>query len=393
MSGEDADSPYANFSGTGNTLHTANRAVRHLILESLRYWKRETHVDGFRFDLASVFTRNSDGSVNIEDPAIISQIGADPDLADARLIAEPWDAAGVYQLGRRFPGTRWMQWNGAYRDTLQRFIRGDAGMVSRLMTRLYGSADLFPDDREHALRPFQSINYVTSHDGFTLYDLVSFNHKQNWANGQDNRDGHHCFSWNCGWEGDHDLPEEILLLRKRQVRNLFCLLMLSNGVPMFRMGDEFLQTQGGNNNPYNQDNRTSWLDWSRLDEHADIFRFFREMITFRKAHPSLCRSRFWREDLRWYGVTRHPDLGFESRALAFCLKGRAENDKDIYAMINAWWEPLEFGIHEGAPGQWQRIVDTSQPSPEDIVPEDQAPRVRSRSYVVDGRSVVVLVRG
>ncbi|HPM83293.1 MAG TPA: isoamylase [Candidatus Anammoximicrobium sp.] len=388
----DPKAPFANYSGTGNTLHTSNRAVRQLILDSLRYWTKDLHVDGFRFDLASIFLRNADGSINTEDPALFGQIAADPDFADVRLIAEPWDAAGAYQLGRLFPGFRWMQWNGAYRDALQKFVKSDPGMVADLMTRLYGSNDLFTDERRYALRPFQSINYITSHDGFTLYDLVSYGHKQNWANGQDNLDGHDDFSWNCGWEGDHDAPEAVLKLRRRQVRNFFALLMLSAGVPMFRMGDEFLQTQGGNSNPYNQDNETSWLDWSRLDQNPDIFRFFQRMIAFRKAHPSLARSRFWRNDVRWYGVGRPPDLSWNSRSLAFCLHGAAVDDADIYVMINAYWEPLEFGIHEGLPGNWRRVVDTSLPSPEDIVPEDQAPAVRSRSYRVPGRSVAVLVR-
>jgi isoamylase len=384
--------PFSNYSGTGNTMHTSNRAVRQLILDSLRYWAKDLHVDGFRFDLASIFTRNTDGSINTEDPALFGQIAADPDMADVRLIAEPWDAAGAFQLGRRFPGFRWMQWNGAYRDTLQRFVKSDPGMVWDLMTRLYGSSDLFPDDRMHALRPFQSINYITSHDGFSLYDLVSYSHKQNWDNGSNNQDGHDEFSWNCGWEGNHDVPATVQKMRCRQVRNFVALLMLSAGVPMFRMGDEFLQTQGGNNNPYNQDNETSWLDWSRLDEHAEVFRFFQQMIAFRKSHPSLARAHFWREDVRWYGIGRHPDLSWDSRSLAFCLHGASVGDGDIYVLINAFWEPLEFGIHEGLPGDWRRVVDTSLPSPEEIVPEDQAPVVRSRSYRVPGRSLVVLVR-
>jgi glycogen operon protein len=176
------------------------------------------------------------------------------------------------------------------------------------------------------------------------------------------------------------------------VRNFFALLMLSAGVPMFRMGDEFLQTQGGNSNPYNQDNETSWLDWSRLDEQAEMFRFFQQMIAFRKSHPSLARAHFWREDVRWYGTGRHPDLSWDSRSLAFCLHGASIGDLDIYVLINAFWEPLDFGIHEGAPGDWRRVVDTSLPSPDEIVPEDQATVVRSRSYCVPGRSVVVLVR-
>ena len=360
------------------------------MIDSLRYWVKEMHVDGFRFDLASIFTRNSDGSINRDDPPIFGQIAADPDLNGVRLIAEPWDAAGLYQLGRRFPGTQWMQWNGAYRDALQRFVKSDGGVVPELMTRLYGSTDLFPDDRFHALQPFQSVNYVTSHDGFSLYDLVSFNERRNEANGHDYTDGHHDHSWNCGHEGSELVPEEVMTLRRRQVKNFFTLLMLSNGTPMFRMGDEFLQTQGGNNNPYNQDNETSWLDWDRLEQHQDTFRFFQLMIQFRKSHPSIGRSRFWRDDVHWYGTGHAPDLSWNSRSLAFSLTGDSHGDGNLYVMINAWWEPLEFGIHKGAPEDWSRVVDTSLISPHDILkPGDEVP-VTSPFYTVGPRSVVIL---
>ncbi|MBI1313867.1 glycogen-debranching protein [bacterium] len=384
--------PYANFSGTGNTLHTSNRAVRRLIIDSLRYWVTEMHVDGFRFDLASIFTRNSDGSINAVDPPIFGQIAADPDLTGVRLIAEPWDAAGIYQLGRRFPGTQWMQWNGAYRDCLQRFVKSDPGMVPELMTRLYGSSDLFPDDRLQALRPFQSVNYVTSHDGFSLYDLVSFNEQRNEANGDSNQDGCRCTSWNCGYEGDDSVPSEVLQLRRRQVRNFFTLLLLSNGTPMFRMGDEFLQTQGGNSNPYNQDNATSWLDWERLALNGDIFRFVRLLIQFRKSHPSIGRSRFWRDDVHWYGAgSNAPDLSWSSRSLAFSLDGATQNDSDLYVMINAWWEPLPFGIHRRVPADWKRVVDTSLESPHDILEPGQEEPLMRPFYNVGPRSVVVLL--
>jgi len=389
----DPQHPYANFSGTGNTLHTQNRVVRELILDSLRYWVKEMHIDGFRFDLASIFTRNSDGTINTGDPPIFGQIAGDPDLENVRLIAEPWDSAGAYQLGRTFPGILWKQWNGAYRDTLQRFLRGDEGQVGDLMTRLYGSDDLFPDDPHTALHPFQSINYVSSHDGSTLYDLVSFNEKNNWANGHENLDGQTEFRWNCGWEGNEDVPTDVMELRMRQVKNFCSLLMLSNGVPMFRMGDEFLNSQEGNNNPYNQDNETSWLNWEQLPAQRDhVFRFFREMIRFRKRHPSLSRSRFWREDVQWHGVGLYPDLGWNSHALAFCLRGASQNDCDLYVIINAWWNPLEFGIYEGTAAEWKRVIDTSLAPPEDIVEEAEAPALKKSSYQLQGRSVVVLVR-
>ncbi|MDZ4851388.1 MAG: isoamylase [Pirellulaceae bacterium] len=383
--------PFANFSGTGNTLHTANRAIRRMILDSLCYWENEMHVDGFRFDLASIFTRNSDGSINTHDPPIISQIGMEPLLSNNRLIAEPWDADGAFQLGNKFPGQRWMQWNARYRDTLQRFVRGDAGLVGDLMIRLYGSDDLFPDDRIHAYQPTMSVNYITSHDGFTLYDLVTYSEKRNWANGHGNKDGAHEYSGNCGWEGEEGVPPEILRLRKRLVKNFVCLLMLSNGTPMFRMGDEFLQSQQGNNNPYNQDNETSWLDWGRLKQFEDVFRFFKLMIEFRKSHPLISRSRFWRSDVRWYGVGHMVDLSERSLQLAYCLHGASQNDTDIYVMINSADEAIDFGIHEGVVGQWQRIIDTARESPEDILDSFAAP-VDNAIYSVSARSVVVLLR-
>ena len=300
--------PYANYSGTGNTLHTANRATRRLIVDSLRYWVNEMGIDGFRFDLASIFARRSDGSIDLANPPIFDQIAGNAAFDGIHLIAEPWDAGGLYQLGSRFPGVSWMQWNAAYRDTLQRFVRGDRGQIPDLMTRLYGSADLFPDTPQRSYRPYQSVNYISSHDGSTLYDLVAYNEKHNWANGQQNADGCREATWNCGVEGDQQATPEIMRLRTRQARNLFALLMLSNGTPMFRMGDEFLQTQLGNNNPYNQDNETTWLDWGRRDVHRDFFRFCQKMIAFRKAHPSIARPHFWREDIAWYGAERPVDM-------------------------------------------------------------------------------------
>ena len=390
MLSSDPANPYANYSGTGNTLNFGEGQVRKMVMDSLRYWKQEMRIDGFRFDLASVFSRNADGSLNWGHAPIFSEIAADPELGRMRLIAEPWDT-GAYQLGRGFPGVTWLQWNGRFRDDIRRFVKSDPGMVPDLMRRIYGSDDLFPDTRADAYHAYQSVNYVTSHDGFTLYDLVAYNQKRNWANGHQNQDGmDQNYSWNCGYEGDDAVPSAVLALRRKQVKNFCCLLFLSNGTPMFRAGDEFLNTQFGNNNPYNQDNETGWLDWKQLQANGDIFRFFKNMIAFRKSHPTLSRSRFWREDVAWYGVGPGVDLSHDSRSLAFCLHGVSQGDDDIYVMINAYWEDLEFEIQEGTPQEWRRIVDTAQPSPDDFS-EHGLPLERTK-YLVSPRSVVVLLR-
>jgi glycogen operon protein len=235
------------------------------------------------------------------------------------------------------------------------------------------------------------VNFLTSHDGFTLYDLVSYNTKHNRANGNNNQDGMDAnYSWNSGYEGDQGAPDGVLALRRKQVKNFFCLLMLSNGIPMFRAGDEFLNTQFGNNNPYNQDNETGWLDWSQLHANRDVFRFFKNMIRFRKRHPSLCRSRFWREDVTWYGTAEKADLSRDSHSLAFSLHGASQNDDDIYVMINAYWETLDFHLQEGTAQEWRRIVDTALASPEDF--SDRGEPLQAADYSVAPRSVVVLVR-
>jgi isoamylase len=390
MLSSDPANPYSNYSGTGNTLNFGQAHVRKMVMDSLRYWKQEMHVDGFRFDLASVFSRNADGSLNWRDAPIFSEIAADPELGPLHLIAEPWDT-GAYQLGRGFPGLTWLQWNGRFRDDIRRLVKGDPGMVPDLMRRIYGSDDFFPDSRADAYHAYQSVNFVTSHDGFTLYDLVSYNQKRNWTNGHNNQDGtDDNYSWNCGHEGDEGTTAAVLELRRKQIKNFCCLLFLSNGTPMFRAGDEFLNTQFGNNNPYNQDNETGWLDWSQLPANQEVFRFFKNMIAFRKAHPALSRSRFWREDVSWYGVGETVDLSYDSRSLAFCLHGASQGDDDIYAMINAYWEELEFHVQEGTTQEWKRVVDTALPSPDDFL--ERGSPLEQAKYVVAPRSIVVLLR-
>ncbi len=385
---------YENFSGTGNTLHCANRYVRKLIMDSLRYWVREMHVDGFRFDLASVFARNADGSLNTADPPIFGDILSDPQLADVRLIAEPWDAAGTYQLGRGFPATRWLQWNGRFRDDIRRFVRGDAALVPALMQRLYGSDDLFPDDLANAFHAYQSVNFVTVHDGFTLYDLLSYDRKRNEANGHANMDGiEENFSGNCGWEGDEGVPQAVVRLRRRQAKNFCALLLLANGTPMLRAGDEFLQTQRGNNNPYNQDNETTWLDWRLARENAEIVRFFRLMIRFRKAHPSLCRSRFWREDVRWFGTGREVDMGARSHALAVYLRGQSQRDGDLYLMINGSEREQRFVIQVAADAPWRRVIDTGLKAPEDFAEQAEQVAICESQYRLGAHAIAVLASG
>jgi glycogen operon protein len=372
---------YADYSGCGNSLNANNRYVRKMILDSMRYWVREMHVDGFRFDLASVFARTPDGSINVHEPAIFSDIASDPLFDGIRMIAEPWDADGAYALGRAFPGITWLQWNSRFRDDVRRYVRGDANMTGALVQRVYGSDDLFPDDRIDAYHAFQSVNYVTSHDGFTLYDLVSYSRKRNADGAEEN------WSSNSGHEGDEATPANVLALRERQAKNFLALLMLSNGTPMLRAGDEFLQTQRGHNNPYNVD-ETTWLDWHRRDSYAGFWRFAQKMIAFRKRHLSIARSRFWRDDVRWFGPRGVVD--FAEPVVAWGLRGESQQDRDLYVIVNGGDEPVTFVLqHNTKP--WQLAVDTSRPSPDDIELERPRPLARP-SYLAAGHSVVVLVR-
>jgi isoamylase len=381
-----------NDTGCGNTTRCAHPAMRALILRSLGHWAEGMGVDGFRFDLASIFARDDHGNVQAGEAPVISEISALGAHWDVQLAAEAWDI-GAYLLGRAYPGLMWRQWNGQFRDDVRSFMKGDPGKVGALMRRLYGSDDLFPDGPGDAYRPYQSVNFVTAHDGFCLYDLVSYNHKHNEANGHGNQDGtDHNLSWNCGWEGGDGAPAEVLALRRRQVKNFCCLLMLANGTPMFHAGDEFLHTQRGNNNPYNQDNEITWLDWDRLEQNREVFRFFQRMIAFRKARRAIARSRFWRQDVHWYGVAGPVDYSYGSRSLALLLRGTQFEEGDLYLMINAYWEALRFHVQEGEAREWRRVIDTSRPSPEDIVEPGSETPLASLDYDVAPRSIVVLER-
>jgi glycogen operon protein len=385
---------YLNFTGCGNTINSNHPIVRGLILSSLRNTVAETEVDGFRFDLASVLGRDRKGNVMVE-PPVIEQISDDGLLADTKLIAEPWDAAGVYQVGSFPGGARWSVWNGRYRDDVRRFWRGEPGMTSALATRLCGSDDLY-----HGRGPLHSINFITCHDGFTLNDLVSYDAKHNEANGEGNRDGSNDnISWNCGVEGPTDDPE-INRLRARQARNLLATLLISQGVPMLLGGDEVLRTQNGNNNAWCQDNSLSWLDWTLTEKNADFRRFTKGMIALRLRHPSLRRRTFFNpSDVVWHGVDpAHPDFSPSSRSLAFALDGRRCDragliDRDIYVIMNAYWNPLTFLIPSSPSGRhWRRAADTALPSPDDILGLDEGPRIPiMHPYRVESRSMVILI--
>jgi glycogen operon protein len=384
------DGSYLNFSGVGNTVNCNHPVVRQLLMTCLRFWVADMHVDGLRFDLASVLGRDYQGNVLV-DPPVVELIAEDSVLADTKLIAEPWDAAGLYQVGR-FPfGRRWSEWNGRYRDDVRRFWRGEPGMAGALATRMCGSADLY---EASGRLPRHSLNFITCHDGFTLWDLVSYDRKHNDANGENNRDGmDENLSWNCGLEGPTDHPD-VLALRRRQARNLLATLLLSQGVPMLLAGDEFLRTQGGNNNAWCQDNPVSWIDWTLAECNADFLRFTREMIALRQRHPALRRQHFFRgagprgnlePDINWHGVEPGlPDFSGTSCSLAFLLDGSQtgrEPDRDFYMACNAWIEPLAFRIPAAPSGRaWRRAVDTARGSPEDIVALDAGPIVTVNDY-------------
>jgi glycogen operon protein len=381
---------YINDTGCGNTVRTGHPASRVLVLESLRFWAATMGVDGFRFDLASIFSRAADGTMAPHESSMVSEISLLARLHNVRLVAEAWDIAS-YQLGRGFPGLAWMQWNGKFRDDIRSFVRGEPGKMGALMQRLYGSDDLFPDALSETYRPQQSVNFLTAHDGFCLHDLLAYDGKHNEANGHNNTDGSDSnLSWNCGWEGEFNVPEPVLALRRQQAKNFCALLLLSNGVPMIVAGDEFLNTQRGNNNPYNQDNEITWLDWARLEQNREVFRFFKLMIAFRKAHPTIGRPTFWREDVTWYGTDGPVDFGNESRCLAYHLRGASVGDDDLYVMINGHWEDHSFAVPDGHPSQWRRVVDTARPGPDDIIDPGKEPKLEADRCTARARSVVVL---
>lgn len=386
---------YANYTGTGNTLNANQPIVRRLITDSLRYWVREMHVDGFRFDLASILSRDENG-FPLENPPVLWDIESEPVLAGTKLIAEAWDAAGLYQVGR-FVGDSWKEWNGKFRDDVRRFVKGDMDTVSALATRMLGSPDLYGGQQRE---PEQSINFITCHDGFTLNDLVSYNHKHNEANLEGNRDGtNDNGSWNCGVEGPTE-DHEIEALRNRQVKNFMTILVVSAGAPMVLMGDEMRRTQKGNNNAYCQDNEISWLDWSLLEKHADIHRFVKELIHLYTERPLpkdvqdiTLDEMLHRSQAEWHGTRlNHPGWDSRSHSIAATFRGLAGRFL-VHLIVNAFWGALEFELPDtgdGFGGGWRRLIDTSLPSPDDIHDWGSAPLVHGSTYPVQSRSVVAL---
>jgi glycogen operon protein len=389
---------YANYTGTGNTLNANHPIVRRMIVDSLRYWVEVMHVDGFRFDLASILARDVAGQP-LPNPPVLWDIESDPLLAGTKLIAEAWDAAGLYQVGS-FIGDSWQEWNGRFRDDVRSFFRGEEGVVGRLADRLLGSPAIYGHEEREAE---QSVNFVTCHDGFTLNDLVSYDHKHNMANGEDNRDGaNDNRSWNCGVEGPTDDPA-VEQLRNRQVKNFLTVTMLSLGMPMILMGDEVRRTQGGNNNAYCQDNETSWFDWTLVAQHADVHRFVTLLNTRRlwrdveHEHQRVSLNQWLRgANTAWHGVKLdQPDWGAHSHSLA-CSAEIKRQQMRIHLLLNAYWEPLDFAlpaVDRAGDNPWHRWIDTALETPHDIVPWQTAPAVPGYTYRAAARSVVVLFAG
>jgi len=383
---------YHNYSGCGNTVNCNHPFVRDLILDCLRYWVTEMHIDGFRFDLASILGRDQDGSV-LSNPPLIERIAADPILANTKIIAEAWDASGLYQVGTFPAWRRWAEWNGKFRDDVRRFVKGDSGLTGALAYRLTGSSDLY---ESNGRTPFHSINFLTSHDGFTLLDLVTYQEKHNESNGENSADGSNTnHSWNCGVEGETK-DKSINQLRTKQIKNLATILMLSSGVPMILSGDEFGRTQMGNNNAYCHDNEISWLNWNLTEKNSDLFRFWKLLIKFRKSNDLFRRETFQSFHVEWHGHTLyHPDWSSESRVIGMHLftdfRDRIKGFKDIYMIFNSHWESGSFELPHLDGKKWHRVIDTHLNVLSDILEHGKEIVLSDQNnYLVNERSVVVL---
>lgn len=400
---EDNKRYYKNYSGCGNTVNCNNPIVRSFIIDCLKFWVIEMHIDGFRFDLASILGRDEQGNI-LANPPLLETISEDPILRNTKIIAEAWDAAGAFQVGN-FPG-RWAEWNSKFRDDVKRFWRGDDNSVGALATRITGSADLYEASRS----PLHSINFITCHDGFTLNDLVCYSRKHNEANGENNRDGeNNNISYNWGYEGPDTTPM-IAKTRNRMVKNFITTLFVSQGTPMILAGDEFRRTQSGNNNAYCQDNEISWIDWTCVEKYQEIHRFTKMMIAFRKNHIILRRKRFFKgsvehyfnsQDLTWHGVEPgKPDWTPGSRVLSCVLSGEygrketGEIDKDIYIAMNSSLFNKQIIIPESPSGfPWRRVIDTALPSPDDFIDETNAAAISDSRYYLKRQSLIVLIAG
>ncbi len=387
---------YLDFTGCGNTVNCNHPIVSSYIVRCLEYWVETMGIDGFRFDLASVFTRGELG-VPMSTPPLPWAIEFSKTLSNVPLIAEAWDAAGLYHVGA-FPGIAWSEWNGRYRDIMRRFVRGDSGLIGEVASRLTGSADMYKND---CRTPANSINFITCHDGFTLNDLVSYNHKHNESNGEDNLDGcNDNISWNCGFEGETADPE-IIELRQKQAKNFIAILMLSRGVPMLLAGDEVLRSQKGNNNAYCQNNEISWFDWSLTEKNSGMLRFTKEMIALRKRHLSLTSNIYFSgdgsqsahgvTDIIWYGKDlKNPNWSdSESQALACTIARVSPEEQDLHVIFNMSESAIEMKIPNLSGKTWELAVDTARPSPSDIKPYPTSIPIND-SYRVEKRSIVVL---
>jgi len=380
---------YRDYTGTGNTINANHPVVRDHILTALRYWVVEMHVDGFRFDLAAVLGRGPSGHL-LSNPPLLERIAEDPILRDVKLIAEAWDAAGAYEVGS-FSECRWAEWNGQYRDDVRRFWRGDDGFLGVFAQRICGSADIYSKSGKG---PASSINFVTCHDGFTLHDVVSYRHKHNEPNGQDNHDGtSENFTENYGAEGE-TADGEIESIRKRQIKNFLVTLLISRGVPMLLSGDEWRRTQRGNNNAYCQDNETSWHDWSYLERHADVFRFTRGMIAFRRAHPILSEERFYTDaEIHWFRPQGGlPNWAEPKEKQVGCVIREGEQ-RALCLMFNAGADAVDFSLPVLLPGaRWHLAVDTSRDAPQDLFGAGEEPPWEDpRTYPLSPRSSVILL--
>jgi len=385
-------SEYLDYTGCGNTLNANHSIVRRMIMDSLRYWAAEMHVDGFRFDLASVLSRDEYGEP-LKNPPILWEIESDPALASCKIIAEAWDAAGLYQVGS-FIGDKWAEWNGLYRDDIRKFVKGDEGQVINLASRILGSPDIYPDPERE---PNRSIHFVTCHDGFTMNDLVSYNEKHNEANMESNGDGSNFnLSWNGGIEGPSD-REDIEEIRIRQIKNFFAIIFFSQGTPMILMGDEIRRTQFGNNNAYCQDNDLSWFDWSLVAKNTEILDFVKHLIKnaqsleiFKLEKILTTKAMISGPNLIWHGTKpNQPDWNNYSRSLAYSIS-YPEYNEFLYIMLNAYWEGFTFSLPALDSGlKWHRIIDTSKKYPRDFLEDQSTQPLPGNIYKVSGRSVVV----